>query len=317
MADEDKDKMRAIMLGDWVREMVAAGESREESDAVIAAAARFTWWGEDCREVYGMTAREWAVLTREQSRLNPGKRELTPAELQQRRNAAQNAGRPPKQKSGEIGEIGEIGLSQRGEEDEDGEKKQKRNPKIEVARETRAPSSGTSVLNPSQSSDFGTWAQLQEDPVTVALAAAGEGKGSARVFGSLLKDFRALRGKEDGTRLFVEECVSFEAEIRAGEEVRNKGAALVSRLSARREAWKQTPPPAVASPAPVAVEGVPPVEAVPAQTLAGIVAAVADPFKRNVPPPKTEAEIEEERERQLRRLAEWKRTHAAGAGVVA
>lgn len=235
MADEDK--MHSIALGDWVREMVAAGESREEADGVIAAAARFTWWGEDCREVYGLSRREWAVLTREQSRLNPGKRTLSPAELEQRRNAAQNAGRPPKQKSeeiGEIGGIGEIGPSQREEEERDEEKREIQ-PVDEDAR--KVPAVG-GFSPPSGSADFAAWAATQKDPVAVALAASGEGADKAKVYGARLRELRALKGGAEGDRLFVAECVTFHAELRAGEECRNPGAALVARLKSLREALK-------------------------------------------------------------------------------
>lgn len=214
----------------------------------------------------------------------------------------------------------------------------------------------SSFFGSSSSSDFGTWARFQEDPVAVALRAAGEGREKAGVYGARLKALKDCRGAEEGARLFVEECVSFVAEIEAGEEVRNRGKALVARLkglanapTATRPAdsppapnpatppgvsammdWDSPPPPAPnpAKPAkptrPKSATPSPPVEPAPvSQTLAATVAAVASPFKRAVPPAKTEAEIEAERERQLRGLEELKRTRpelwkpadAAGAEV--
>lgn len=215
----------------------------------------------------------------------------------------------------------------------------------------------SSFFGSSSSSDFGTWARFQEDPVAVALRAAGEGREKAGVYGARLKALKDCRGAEEGARLFVEECVSFVAEIEAGEEVRNRGKALVARLkglanapTATRPAdsppapnpatppgvsammdWDTPPPPVAPStvrdeaeerarrdtvtvnldelPAPDAPAA--PVE--PARVLAATVAAVASPFKRTLPPAKTEAEIEAEGERQRRALEEYKKRRAAAA----
>ncbi len=241
--------MRSIRLGDSVREMVEAGETREEQDAVIAAAARFSWYGEDCREVYGLSAREWAVLTREQLRVNHPKRELSPAEMAQRREAAPKGGRPRKPEK--TGETGETGLSQRTEGEEE---QNKINPEVEEPLRT-------SVLIPSISSDFGTWARMQGDPVEVALAASGEGDEKRRSYGARLAKLRAVKGKEEGARLFVEECAAFVAEVAAGEPVRNKGAALNKRLVDLVARLSAAPVPVEVAPAKVSPS--PKVEAAP------------------------------------------------------
>lgn len=115
---------------------------------------------------------------------------------------------------------------------------------------------------------------MQNDPVEVALAAAEEsGERSRRCYGYLLKQFRADKGREEGARLFVEECAAFVAEVAAGEVVRNKGAALNKRLGALISRLE---------PAPVKVSPPPKVEVAPVQ---------AEPD----PPPAVEAEkVEEE-----------------------
>lgn len=77
---------------------------------------------------------------------------------------------------------------------------------------------------------FDVWARRCRDPVTVALEVAGEGSDKRRVFGSLLRSI----GKER----FIETCCTFRAEIAAGEEVGNRGAALVARLKEAVEAFE-------------------------------------------------------------------------------
>ena len=301
-------EMRSIRLGDSVREMVEAGETREEQDAVIAAAARFSWYGEDCREVYGLSAREWAVLTREQLRVNPPKRELSPAEMAQRREAAPKGGRPRKPEK-----TGETGLSQRTE----GEEEQREiNPEVEAPLRT-------SVLIPSISSDFGTWARMQNDPVDVALKVSREGEESRRVYGWTLKECREAWGREEGARRFVEVCVDFNAECEAGEEPRNRGAALVARLRALADG------PAVVAPAKVSPP--PKVEAAPVQAEPESPPAVevekvekenpAPPFqalfasKRAPVPAMTQEEAELEQQRQREGLARMKRERPELWGV--
>lgn len=150
------------------------------------------------------------------------------------------------------------------------EERRENNPKIDDARETRAPTSGTSVLipsissdfgihPPSPSSDFGAWARMQEDPVNVALAVSRESEKVRKVYGWTLKECREAWGREEGTRRFVEECVDFNAECEAGEEPRNRGAALVARLRTLADGpgmvapSKVSPPPKVEA-APVQAE---------------------------------------------------------------
>ena len=52
----------------------------------------------------------------------------------------------------------------------------------------------------------------------------------APVYGAELVTVKKARGVAEGTRAFVEECISFRRERDAGEECRNPGAALVARL---------------------------------------------------------------------------------------
>ena len=66
-----------------------------------------------------------------------------------------------------------------------------------------------------------------------------------------MRFFREKKGKEDGARLFVEECAALVAEIAAGEPVRNKGAALVSRLQKVKAALAAAPVPIEVAPAKV------------------------------------------------------------------
>lgn len=91
---------------------------------------------------------------------------------------------------------------------------------------------------PSVSADFAAWASTQKDPVAVALAASGEGADKARNYGARLREIRALAGRAEGDRLFVAECVTFHAELRAGEKCRKPGAVLTERLKNLREALK-------------------------------------------------------------------------------
>ena len=107
------------------------------------------------------------------------------------------------------------------EENEESEGKTKEN---KTEEEEQSSDSGPSVFISSSigSSDFGAWAARQTDPVAVAVAATGEGDRARRVYGALLKGV----DKRD----FIDECVTFVAELDAGEKVRNKGAALVARL---------------------------------------------------------------------------------------
>ena len=103
---------------------------------------------------------------------------------------------------------------------------------------------------------------MQKDPVEVALAACEEkGERSRACFGAFLRFFREKKGKEDGARLFVEECAALVAEIAAGEPVRNKGAALVSRLQKVKAALAAAPVPVEVAPAKVSPP--PKVEAAP------------------------------------------------------
>lgn len=154
-----------------------------------------------------------------------------------------------------------------GREDEDEDEDKNDNPKTEDedAREARPVPSGSSdfgILQPSPASDFGAWARMQNDPVEVALAAAEEsGEMPRRCYGYLLKQFRADKGREEGARLFVEECAAFVAEVAAGEVVRNKGAALVSRLRKVEESLAVAPVPVEVAPAKVSPP--PKVEAAP------------------------------------------------------
>ena len=175
----------------------------------------------------------------------------------------------------------------REDEDEDEEEDKNDNPKTEDddARETRAPTSGTSVLipsissdfgihPPSPSSDFGAWARMQKDPVNVALAVSRESEKVRKVYGWTLKECREAWGREEGTRRFVEECVDFNAECEAGEEPRNRGAALVARLRALADGAGMVAPSKVSPP--------PKVEAAPVQ---------AEPA---LPPTVEAVEVEEE-----------------------
>jgi hypothetical protein len=68
----------------------------------------------------------------------------------------------------------------------------------------------------------------QKDAVTVALAAAGEGRDKRRVYGSFVK--------KCGRALFLDIVCSFQAELAAGERPENPGAALVARLKEGAEA---------------------------------------------------------------------------------
>ena len=102
---------------------------------------------------------------------------------------------------------------------------------------------------------------MQNDPVEVALAASGEGDEKRRSYGAHLAKLRAVKGKEEGARLFVEECAAFKAEIAAGEPVRNKGAALNKRLGDLVARLSASPGPAVV--APTKVSPPPKVEAAP------------------------------------------------------
>lgn len=217
----------------------------------------------------------------------------------------------------------------REDEDEDEEEDKNDNPKTEDedAREARPVPSGSSnfgILQPSPSSDFGAWARMQNDPVEVALAAAEEsGEMPRRCYGYLLKQFRAYKGREEGARLFVEECAAFVAEVAAGEVVRNKGAALVSRLRQVEESLAAAPVPVEVAPARVSPP--PKVEAAPVPSEHDPAPAVeegdeeenpAPPFpalfasKRAAVAAMTPEDEEAERQRQLAGLARWKAEHA-------
>jgi len=149
----------------------------------------------------------------------------------------------------------------------------------EEVRSTRAsaPESSCFEVSPSSpSADFAGWALNQKDPVTVALAASGEGDGARRVYGSRLAAFRrALKDKGEGARKFIEVCIAFHAERVAGEEPRNPGAALVKQLDdtldallgqkkdpatpSPRTTSEPPPPPAeepIAAPSPPSKDGV-------------------------------------------------------------
>lgn len=217
----------------------------------------------------------------------------------------------------------------REDEDEDEEEEDKNdNPKTEDedAREARPVPSGSSgfgILQPSPSSDFGAWARMQKDPVEVALAAAEEsGEMPRRCYGYLLRLFREDKGKEEGSRLFVEECAAFVAEVAAGEAVRNKGAALVARLRRVEQSLAAAPVPVEIAPAkvspppmrPAAVHAEPePPPAVeeedeeenPAPPLPALFAS-----KRAAVAAMTPEDEEAERQRQLAGLARWKAEHA-------
>ena len=120
-------------------------------------------------------------------------------------------------------------------EDEDKDKNDNPKTEDEDARVARAVSSVLSsfgISSPSPSSDFGTWARMQGDPVEVALKASREGAASRRVYGRALQNCREAWGREEGARRFVDVCIDFNAECEAGEEPRNRGAALVARLRA-------------------------------------------------------------------------------------
>lgn len=126
----------------------------------------------------------------------------------------------------------------KGKQDEDEEKKGKNNPKnpegpdsCARVREAGGPSSSTSLPSESEklcTSDFPRWARAQKDAVTVALAAAGEGRDKRRVYGSFVK--------KCGRALFLDIVCSFQAELAAGERPENPGAALVARLKEGAEA---------------------------------------------------------------------------------
>lgn len=87
-------------------------------------------------------------------------------------------------------------------------------------------------IGPAPDEDFPKWAYLQKDPVEVALCAADESRSKAGIYGSLLKKFRDRWGDAEGCKRFREECITFKAELDAGEGVNNRGAALVKRLKA-------------------------------------------------------------------------------------
>jgi hypothetical protein len=123
-------------------------------------------------------------------------------------------------------------------QDEDEEKKGENKPKSSEGldssarvREAGGPSSSTSLPSESKrllTSDFPRWAMAQKDAVTVALAAAGEGRDKRRVYGSFVK--------KCGRALFLDIVCSFQAELAAGERPENPGAALVARLKEGAEA---------------------------------------------------------------------------------
>ena len=163
-------------------------------------------------------ARKWA------SKSHPGKAGAPKGN----ENAAKGNRKTIEKQSGDNRET--IGAGEEEGEGE-GEKKEKRT-------EEESPSdSGPSVCIPSSfgTSDFGAWARQQSDPVAVAIAAAGEGDSARRTFGALLKDI--------DRRDFIDECVTFVAELDAGETVKNRGAALVARLKRLRDGLRQTPAP--------------------------------------------------------------------------
>ena len=126
-------------------------------------------------------------------------------------------------------------------------------PEEKKTQDLKTEDSSFGFLQPSPSSDFGTWARMQKDPVDVALAAAEEGNEKRRRYGALLRDFREKWGKEAGSRLFIEVCMDFVAEVAAGELVENKGAALGKKLERFLAAPVEVAP-AKASLAPVPAE---------------------------------------------------------------
>lgn len=131
---------------------------------------------------------------------------------------------------------GERTANERQDEDEEnkGENKPKNSEGLESCarvREAGGPSSSTSLPSEDKrllTSDFPRWAMAQKDAVTVALAAAGEGRDKRRVYGSFVK--------KCGRALFLDIVCSFQAELAAGERPENPGAALVARLKEGAEA---------------------------------------------------------------------------------
>ena len=74
-----------------------------------------------------------------------------------------------------------------------------------------------------KATSYDTWAQMQDDPVDVALDATGEGPEKRKVYGARLRKL--------GRDRFLETVCAFRAEVAAGEPVRNTGAALTKRLN--------------------------------------------------------------------------------------
>lgn len=303
--------------------------SPNDADAFAAAVWRYAETGEE-PPPETVAPDDWAAVPPEVARIE----------------AARNAGR----KGGEAGKgvsrnagnrnasktiaesIAEsIPTRSREDEDDDDEEEEDKNenPKTEDedTREAHPVPSGSSdfgILQPSPSSDFGAWARMQKDPVEVALAAAEEsGDWPRNCYGSLLKKFCADKGREEGARLFFEECAKFVAEVAAGEVVRNKGAALVARLRNIEKSLaaapapvevataKVSPPPKVEA-APVHAEPEPP-PTVEENSVPPLTALFAS--KRTPVPAMTQEEAELEQKRQLEGLARMKRERPALWGV--
>ena len=220
----------------------------DKADALAVSAIRYALTGENA-DGPGVPAHAWAKAKGEIDLLL-ARRGANPWGCKGKPNTEPN-GKPNAEPSAHLPSSTEEG---RGKTEEG---RGKNNPMPVDEDEREVPAVG-GFSPPSVSADFAAWASTQKDPVAVALAASGEGADKARNYGARLRDIRALAGRAEGDRLFVAECVTFHAELRAGEGCRNPGAALVSRLKRLREALKG------GAPAPAAPTATPPREAEPA-----------------------------------------------------
>lgn len=245
-----KKEMQTLPIGSKTEEAWRMVDelAPDKADALAVSALRYALTGENA-DGPGVPSHAWAKAKGEIDLLL-ARRGANPWGCKGKPNGEPNA-EPKAEPNAPLPSSTEEGRTKR----EEGRGKNNPKPVDEDAREVSAVGG---FAPPSVSADFAAWASTQKDPVAVALAASGEGADKARNYGARLRDIRALAGRAEGDRLFVAECVTFHAELRAGEGCRNPGAALVSRLKRLREALKG------GAPAPAAPTATPPREAEPA-----------------------------------------------------
>ena len=225
-----KKEMQTLPIGSKTEEAWRMVDelAPDKADALAVSALRYALTGENA-DGPGVPSHAWAKAKGEIDLLL-ARRGANPWGCKGKPNGEPN-GEPNAEPSAPLPSSTEEGRPKR----EEGRGKNNPKPVDEDAREVSAVGG---FSPPSGSADFAAWAATQKDPVAVALAASGEGADKAKVYGARLRELRALKGGAEGARLFVAECVTFHAELRAGEECRNPGAALVARLKSLREALK-------------------------------------------------------------------------------